>query len=204
MEKTDSEKEPGAEGEVVTGGVSVSSPPSSSCSPPAVPVSSDPHNNNDQQNASASSSTNNPLYCSYVDGQFTYKDPGRYGYARSFIIISQLLRKKRIVKSRLIYSLTCLAISSGVQYVWNESEKKWVVKAEEASSIDSNKLAEREEGQDDAATAAQGGDVISPSSTGGTSQVHFDGESYTYTDQDGTVFLWDAGKGAWFPKVCFN
>lgn len=105
--------------------------------------------------------SNNPLYCSYVDGKFTYKDP-----------------------------------NTGVQHVWNEGEKKWVVK-EPLVDVDSNKVEEREHDVGAGGGSSSGGEVMSP----GTSQVQFDGENYTYTDQDGTVFLWDSGKGAWFPKV---
>jgi len=38
-------------------------------------------------------------------------------------------------------------------------------------------------------------------SSGGPSGVQFDGQSYNYTDKDGTVYEWDQEKSAWFPKV---
>lgn len=150
MEKTDSEKQP---------------PQETPAYPPPPP--SEPQCSSSSEMISPGQQSNNPLYCSYVDGQFTYKDP-----------------------------------NTGCQYVWNENEKKWVVNERGEEGIDSNKLAEG--GEAGGKEESEGGgdeerknEIVSP----GTSQVQFDGENYTYTDQDGTVFVWDSGKGAWFPKV---
>lgn len=76
----------------------------------------------------------------------------------------------------------------GVTYNYSDRQGMWLV--EESKDEDSD--AEENDKDTDKVTKQD--------MTVGT--YGFDGESHTYTDpSDGTVYLWDREKNAWFPKV---
>lgn len=83
-------------------------------------------------------------------------------------------------------------LKTGVTYKFDNSKHSWVVKYED-SGADNEELENTDnENKDD--------NVIKQDMSSGT--YGYEGDNPTYTDAtDGTVYIWDREKNAWFPKV---
>jgi len=81
---------------------------------------------------------------------------------------------------------------AGVTYKFDNSKRSWVVTHED-SAADNEELDNPDnENKDD--------NVIKQDMSSGT--YGYEGDNPTYTDAtDGTVYIWDRDKNAWFPKV---
>ena len=88
--------------------------------------------------------------------------------------------------------LSSLFIIAGVTYKFDNSKRSWVVTHED-SAADNEELDNPDnENKDD--------NVIKQDMSSGT--YGYEGDNPTYTDAtDGTVYIWDRDKNAWFPKV---
>ena len=76
-------------------------------------------------------------------------------------------------------------------YKFDNTLQKWVVKEQKEPNV--------EEESDDSDTESKDS-VVKQDMTKGT--YGYEGDTHTYTDAtDGTVYIWDREKNAWFPKV---
>jgi hypothetical protein len=81
-------------------------------------------------------------------------------------------------------------VIAGATYKFDNSKCSWVVKH------DSNADNELDNSDND----DKGDNVIKQDMSSGT--YGYEGDNPTYTDAtDGTVYIWDREKSAWFPKV---
>jgi len=89
-------------------------------------------------------------------------------------------------------NFSSLFINAGVTYKFDNAKHSWVVTHEE-SAVDNEELDNPDnENKDDK--------VIKQDMSSGT--YGYEGDNPTYTDAtDGTVYIWDRDKNAWFPKV---
>lgn len=86
---------------------------------------------------------------------------------------------------------------SGVTYKYDNDKKSWVIKTA-ADSVPKEASEEKEECDTDSETDEP--QPIKQDMTKGT--YGFEGDTHTYTDPtDGSVYIWDREKNAWFPKV---
>ncbi|BET01240.1 RRM [Nesidiocoris tenuis] len=89
--------------------------------------------------------------------------------------------------------------NSGTNYKWNADKNDWDVLAK---SADQESDDESEESDDDIGEpkAKKKKSIVRQDMTDGV--YGMDGDRRTYTDpKDGTVYVWDEQKNAWFPKV---
>jgi HIV Tat-specific factor 1 len=83
-------------------------------------------------------------------------------------------------------------LSAGVTYKFDNSKNSWVVKDKDCG-------ADNEESEDSDSENKDDG-IIKQDMSSGT--YGYEGDTHTYTDAtDGTVYVWDREKNAWFPKV---
>jgi HIV Tat-specific factor 1 len=76
----------------------------------------------------------------------------------------------------------------GVNYKFDNDKQLWVVKSHVDSGADNEECDESDD------------NVTKQDMSSGT--YGYEGDSHTYTDAaDGTVYIWDREKNAWFPKV---
>jgi hypothetical protein len=94
------------------------------------------------------------------------------------------------VTNSIIY-FNSLFVIAGVTYKFDKNKHSWVVKDEDSGA--DNEVANTDnENKDDS--------VIKQDMSSGT--YGYEGDNPTYTDaKDGTVYIWDREKSAWFPKV---
>ncbi|XP_014249019.1 HIV Tat-specific factor 1 homolog [Cimex lectularius] len=87
--------------------------------------------------------------------------------------------------------------STGVKYKWNTEENKWDLCESVKIRVDEE---EEEEEDDDGETRIKKKTVVRQDMSKGI--YGFEGDTHIYTDpNDGTVYLWDREKNAWFPKI---
>jgi HIV Tat-specific factor 1 len=78
--------------------------------------------------------------------------------------------------------------TSNVTYKFIQEKNEWVVKNKEEGKDESN-----DDNKDNI-----------PSQSSRESMYGFENDTHTYTDpNDGTSYIWDKDKNAWFPKVFF-
>jgi hypothetical protein len=88
---------------------------------------------------------------------------------------------------------TCLLIIAGVTYKFDNSKHSWMVKHHEDCGEDNVESNENDDKNKE-------GSIIKQDMSSGT--YGYEGDTHTYTDAtDGTVYVWDREKNAWFPKV---
>ena len=81
--------------------------------------------------------------------------------------------------------------TSNVTYKFINEKNQWVVKDDSEGESSENKVTSEQNPSDSAE---------SQTATGG--MYGFENDSHTYTDpKDGTSYIWDKEKNAWFPKV---
>ncbi|XP_049840156.1 HIV Tat-specific factor 1 homolog [Schistocerca gregaria] len=86
---------------------------------------------------------------------------------------------------------------SGVTYKYDTGKNSWVIKAD-TDSVVKEAPKEKEEHETDSETEEV--QPVKQDMTKGT--YGFEGDTHTYTDPtDGSVYIWDREKNAWFPKV---
>lgn len=79
-------------------------------------------------------------------------------------------------------------------YIWDIETNSWKTKDEEGK-IDANKNSESEEEDLEIKIEVKRQDMSK-------GEYGYENDTHTYTDaSDGTVYLWDIEKNAWFPKV---
>lgn len=77
---------------------------------------------------------------------------------------------------------------AGVTYKFDNSKQSWVVKRHDDSGAGNEECDESDD------------NVIKQDMSSGT--YGYEGDTHTYTDAtDGTVYIWDRERNAWFPKV---
>lgn len=83
-------------------------------------------------------------------------------------------------------SYFCLFVT-GVTYKFDNSKQSWVVKDDDCGACNEE-------------CVESGDSVIKQDMSSGT--YGYEGDTHTYTDAtDGTVYIWDRERNAWFPKV---
>jgi HIV Tat-specific factor 1 len=109
-------------------------------------------------------------------------------YLSSFLFRSQF----HPYGDQICFVFQFLFVIAGVTYKFDNSKHSWVVKYE-VSGADNEELENTDnENKDD--------NVIKQDMSSGT--YGYEGDNPTYTDAtDGTVYIWDREKNAWFPKV---
>lgn len=91
-----------------------------------------------------------------------------------------------------IMHFSSLFFIAGVTYKFDNSKQSWVV-AHEDTAADNEEL-------DNSDNESKDDNVIKQDMSSGT--YGYEGDNPTYTDAtDGTVYIWDRDKNAWFPKV---
>lgn len=111
---------------------------------------------------------------------------------------------------------------TGRQLIWNVERSAWVSRADENSTQSSEKLdnsvesvesggeirsSQTFEGRKNPEDVSQGSEENAAESKGPEAAVPggvygFEGDTHTYSDpNDGSVYMWDREKKAWFPKV---
>lgn len=80
---------------------------------------------------------------------------------------------------------------TGMTYKYDNAQQKWVIKEQKQTDVEKDS----DESDDDSKDR-----VIKQDMSKGT--YGYEGDTHTYTDPtDGTVYIWDREKNAWFPKV---
>lgn len=79
--------------------------------------------------------------------------------------------------------------NTNVTYKFDQEKNEWIVKDENDKS-EENK--------------SEQVDNVPPNPTTSQNPIYgFENDTHTYTDpNDGSVYMWDREKNAWFPKVC--
>ena len=96
-----------------------------------------------------------------------------------------------LVTDSITYFISLFVIA-GVTYKFDNSKHSWVVTHEDSVSDNVELDNSGNENKDD--------NVIKQDMSSGT--YGYEGDNPTYTDAtDGTVYIWDRDKNAWFPKV---
>lgn len=101
----------------------------------------------------------------------------------------------------LHFHFNCISDTS---YIWDQKSNKWEVEKKETISLVEEKDIDNdnddEEFDDDDDTIRVKHTIMRQDMTKG--KYGHDGITQTYTDPaDGTVYIWDREKNAWFPKV---
>ncbi|CAH1389771.1 unnamed protein product [Nezara viridula] len=87
---------------------------------------------------------------------------------------------------------------TNISYKWDKEENKWV--QNEGISLTKSKIKSNDENDEEVDSDDEEKEVIRQDMSKGTYGT--DGNSLTYTDpNDGSVYVWDKEKNAWFPKV---
>lgn len=92
-----------------------------------------------------------------------------------------------------------------VSYTWDQNLNKWEVEKKETISLVEEKSSEEDNGDEEFDDDDEKGKVKRTVMRQDMSKGKYghDGVTQTYTDPaDGTVYIWDREKNAWFPKVC--
>lgn len=95
------------------------------------------------------------------------------------------------------FILSVIAYFIDVSYKWDKEDSKWV--QNEGISLTKSKIKSNEK-DEEVDTDDEEKEVIRQDMSKGTYGT--DGSTLTYTDpNDGSVYIWDKEKNAWFPKV---
>ncbi|KAF6211689.1 hypothetical protein GE061_012203, partial [Apolygus lucorum] len=90
--------------------------------------------------------------------------------------------------------------NSGVRYKWNTGTNNWDVTEAATRKVNENDDIEEFDEDDDTVDREVKKNVARQDMSDGI--YGMDGDHRTYTDpKDGTVYVWDTEKNAWFPKV---
>lgn len=92
----------------------------------------------------------------------------------------------------MCYTRVVWVFFTGVTYKFDNSKNSWVIKDKDSGEDNEECEDSDNENKDDS--------IIKQDMSSGT--YGYEGDTHTYTDAtDGTVYVWDREKSAWFPKV---
>uniref|UniRef100_A0A0K8SSD9 17S U2 SnRNP complex component HTATSF1 n=1 Tax=Lygus hesperus TaxID=30085 RepID=A0A0K8SSD9_LYGHE len=172
--------------------------PGPQCAP-----SSEPEKSPETPSDDAQETQLDPSKVEYVDGKCFYTDPNTgtklewNETAKQWAPVEDLSKNYEVKDGCYYYTDS----NSGVRYKWNTGTNNWdVTDAATHKGDENDDDSEEFDEDDDTVDKKVKKNVARQDMSDGI--YGMDGDNRTYTDpKDGTVYVWDVKKNAWFPKV---